>query len=49
MFDPQTGEVIGVINMVFVKSTKESVLSDPSGISYAIPVEYLHKLLAQLR
>ena len=49
VFDPQTGEVIGVINMVFVKSTKESVLSDPSGISYAIPVEYLHKLLAQLR
>ena len=49
VFDPQTGEVIGVINMVFVKSTKESVLSDPSGISYAIPVEYLHKLLGQLR
>ena len=47
--DPATGEVIGVLNMVFVKSTKESVLSDPSGISYAIPVEYLHKLLAQLR
>ena len=49
VFDPQTGEVIGVINMVFVKSTKESVLSDPSGISYAIPVEYLHKVLGQLR
>ena len=46
VFDPKTGEVIGVINMVFVKSTKESVLSDPSGISYAIPVEYLHRLLA---
>ena len=49
VFDPQTGEVIGVINMVFVKSTKESVLSDPSGISYAIPVEHLHKLLDQRR
>ncbi|HQZ01478.1 MAG TPA: serine protease [Thauera sp.] len=49
VFDPQTGEVIGVINMVFVKSTKESVLSDPSGISYAIPVTYLHKLLGELR
>lgn len=45
VFDPKTGEVIGVINMVFVKSTKESALSDPSGISYAIPVEYLHQLL----
>ncbi|MDI3491086.1 MAG: serine protease Do [Thauera sp.] len=46
MFDPRTGEVIGVLNMVFVKSTKENVLSDPSGISYAIPVEYVNRLLA---
>ena len=37
------------MNMVFVKSTKENVLSDPSGISYAIPVEYLQRLLADLK
>lgn len=49
VFDPDTGEVIGVINMVFVKSTKENVLSDPSGISYAIPVDYLHGLLGSMR
>ena len=49
MFDPRTGEVIGVLNMVFVKSTKENVLSDPSGISYAIPVEYVNRLLAGVR
>lgn len=49
LFDPVSGEVIGVMNMVFVKSTKESVLSDPSGISYAIPVEHLRALLASLR
>lgn len=49
LFDPETGEVIGVMNMVFVKSTKESVLTDPSGISYAIPVEHLRKLLAGAR
>ncbi len=47
LFDPASGQVIGVMNMVFVKSTKENVLSDPSGISYAIPVEYLRKLLAE--
>lgn len=46
LFDPNTGAVIGIVNMVFVKSTKESVLSDPSGISYAIPVEHLRALLA---
>ncbi len=48
VFDPQTGRVLGVINMVFVKSTKESALTDPSGISYAIPVRYLRALIAGL-
>lgn len=48
VFDPETGRVIGVVNMVFVKSTKEHILSDPSGISYAIPVEYLKALLKGL-
>ena len=48
LFSTDSGEVIGVVNMVFVKSTKESVLSAPSGISYAIPVLYLHRLLAEL-
>jgi serine protease Do len=41
VFDVDTGEVIGVINMVFVKGTKESALSQPSGITYAIPANYL--------
>jgi serine protease Do len=45
MFDAETGEVLGIINMVFVKATKESVLEKPSGISYAIPVRYLIDLL----
>ncbi len=49
VFDPASGQVIGVINMVFVKSTKESVLTDPSGISYAIPVNYLRAMLDGLR
>lgn len=45
LFDPETGEVVGVINMVFVKSTKEAVLSQPSGISYAIPANFIAQLL----
>jgi S1-C subfamily serine protease len=45
LFNPETGEVLGVINMVFVKSTKESVLEKPSGISYAIPASHLVNLL----
>lgn len=39
------GEVIGVLSMVFVKERKESVLSQPSGISFAIPVRFVRELL----
>ncbi|MBU1311869.1 MAG: serine protease [Gammaproteobacteria bacterium] len=46
LYDAGTAQVIGIINKVFVKSTREAVLSDPSAISYAIPVQFLLPLLA---
>lgn len=49
LFDPETGQVLGIVNMVFVRTTKESVLSDPSGITYAIPVTHLKALLKGLQ
>jgi serine protease Do len=49
LFDVESGEVLGIINMVHVKSSKESALSQPSGISFAIPVRHLHELLATTR
>lgn len=48
MYDPTSGEVVGVINKVLVKDTKESALSSPTGISYAIPVKYVHKLISDV-
>lgn len=45
LYTTNTGEVIGVLNMVFIKESKESVLEKPSGISYAIPVKYVRQLL----
>jgi serine protease Do len=45
MYDPDTGALYGIINMVFVKSTKENALADPSGISYAIPAKYILDML----
>ena len=48
LYDPANGEVVGVVNMVFVKGTKEAVLSQPSGISYAVPSRYLLELLAKV-
>ncbi len=47
VFDAGTGEVIGIINMVFIKSTREAALSQPSGISYAIPSNFLIEALRQ--
>jgi serine protease Do len=41
-----TGEVVAVINMVLTKGSRESALSHPSGISYAIPVRWVHELVA---
>jgi S1-C subfamily serine protease len=49
VFDPVTGRVLGVLNSVFVKESKESVLERPSGISYAIPVNHVKQLLATNR
>ncbi len=45
VFDVETGTVLGVLNMVLVRGSRESALSSPTGISYAIPVRHLHKLL----
>lgn len=45
LFDPDTGDVLGVVNMVFIKGTRESALSNPSGISYAIPSRFVLQLL----
>jgi len=45
LYDPVTGDVFGIVNMVFVKSTKESVLTQPSGITYAIPASHLKAII----
>lgn len=45
VYDVNSGEVVGVINMVFIKGSKEAALSAPSGISYAIPIHHLKALL----
>jgi S1-C subfamily serine protease len=49
IYDPENGDVLGVINMVFVKGTKESVLTQPSGITYAVPSSHIEELLKKSR
>jgi serine protease Do len=47
LFDPTTGQVIGIINKVFVQGTKEHAITHPSGMTYAIPVRYLKALMKE--
>ena len=49
MYDASTGEVYGIVSSVFVKETKENVLSEPSGITYAVPIRYAQDLLTKIR
>lgn len=48
LYDQGSGVVYGVINMVFVKGLKENAMSQPSGISYAIPSNYIRDLLSRI-
>ena len=45
LYHHETGAVVGIINMVFVKEGRENILAKPSGISYAIPAKYARALL----
>lgn len=47
VFEADSGSIVGVMNMVALKGTRESALSQPSGISYAIPVDHVLRLLAR--
>lgn len=49
LFDPDTGDVVGVMSMVLIKNTRESALSQPSGISYAVPSRYVRELVDRHR
>ena len=48
LYDPNSGQVVGIINKVFVQESKETVIQKPSGISYAIPVNHIRDLLRKL-
>ena len=49
LYDIASGEVIGIINMAFVKGSKESAMTQPSGICFAMPVRYLAELMRTAR
>lgn len=44
LVDKTSGTVVGVVNMGVVKGNRETAFNQPTGISYAVPVKYLHPL-----
>ena len=49
LYDKNTGKVVGIINKVFVQGSKENAITNPSGISYAIPANHIKALLADIK
>lgn len=47
LFDPETGQVMGIVNSGLVRAVREAGLTDPTGITYAIPAVHLQRLLAE--
>jgi S1-C subfamily serine protease len=47
VFDPDSGVVMAIINMGLVKGGKENAITNPSGITYAVPVQFIHALMQQ--
>ena len=45
LYRVDSGAVVGIINQVFVKESRESALTSPSGISYAVPIKHALPLL----
>lgn len=49
VLDADTGLVVGIVNMVLVRGSRETALSAPTGITYAIPVQRLRSLIDEPR
>lgn len=48
VYSQENGRVLAIVSSVFVKGSKENMLKDPSGITYAIPIVHARNLLRRL-
>ena len=49
LYDPDDGTVYGIINSVFIQGTRVAAISRPSGITYAIPGQYIREMLKEAK
>jgi len=48
VYDIRSGLVIGIVSSVFIKETRENLLSKPSGITLAVPISYAVRLMRKM-
>jgi len=48
LYDQRSGEAVAIVSSVFVKETKEQVLANPSGITFAVPIRYARELMREI-
>jgi S1-C subfamily serine protease len=49
LYDGGSGDVVGIVNMGFLKGIKDTAVGQPSGISFAVPIHHLQELLRSPR
>jgi serine protease Do len=45
LVDANSGALVGVINLVLIKGTRESAIASPTGITYAVPAVHVRELV----
>ena len=49
LYDENTGDVLGIVNMGFLRGMKDPVVGQESNISFAVPVRFLRDLIGSTR
>jgi len=49
VYDTDSGNVVGIVNLGVLKSTKDSAIGQPTGISFAVPIRHLQQLMDEAR
>lgn len=47
LLDARSGRVLGVVSMVVIKGARETALTAPTGITYAVPIQHLQALVTR--
>jgi len=49
VYDGDTGDVVAVVNAAVIKAIKDAAIGQPSGITFAVPIQYLKDLIRTVK